>query len=96
MAAKVLQVLKRAESVLLGEDGRADGIDASRAYLDLLLQETLSEAHQRSEVENDAELSEEAREKALEKVAEQFYYRRIINSAYFKQLKTLILSGDYD
>ena len=37
LAAKVLQVLKRAESVLLGEDGRDDGIDASRAYLDLLL-----------------------------------------------------------
>ena len=45
LAAKVLQVLKRAESVLLDADSRDDGIDASRAYLDLLLQETLSEAH---------------------------------------------------
>ena len=39
LAAKVLQVLKRAEDVLLDET-----IDISRAYLDLLLQETLSEA----------------------------------------------------
>ena len=39
LAAKVLQVLKRAEDVLLDET-----IDTSRAYLDLLLQETLSEA----------------------------------------------------
>ena len=26
---------------------------------------------------------------------EYFYYRRIINSIYFKQLKTLIMTGDY-
>ena len=36
-------------------------------------------------------------EKAIEltKLEEYFYYRRIINSTYFKQLKTLILAGDY-
>ena len=44
LAVKVLQVLKRAESVLLDGNDRGETTDPSRAYLDLLLQETLNEA----------------------------------------------------
>ena len=40
-------------------------------------------------------MEDSEKEIALAKLEEAFYYRRIINSTYFKQLKELILSDDY-
>ena len=31
----------------------------------------------------------------MDRLEEGFYYRRIINSTYFKQIKTLVLSGEF-
>ena len=66
-----------------------------QAYNRLILAETETEAQQRSQVASDATLTEEQRQRELAKLEQRFYYRRIINSLYFKQLKSLILSKDY-
>ena len=41
-------------------------------------------------------MTETEKEKELHKLEEYFYYRRTINATYFKQLKTLIMSSDYN
>lgn len=40
-------------------------------------------------------MPEAKKTKELKKLEESFYYRRIINAAYFMQLKSLILSRNY-
>jgi len=40
-------------------------------------------------------MTEEQKAEELSKAEEYFYYRRIINADYFKQIKTLVLSGDF-
>ena len=40
-------------------------------------------------------MTEGEKAKELHKLQEYFYYRRIINATYYKDLKTLIISGDY-
>ena len=40
-------------------------------------------------------MSTENKTKELEKLEEYFYFRRVINSTYFMQLKSLILTRNY-
>jgi len=40
-------------------------------------------------------LSAEARARQLAKLEERYYYRRIINATYFKQVKALIETRDF-
>ena len=68
---------------------------SNRAYQQLLLQETQTEAEMRAQIEDNAELDEDTRAKELKANEESFYYRRIINATYYKQIKHLILTGDY-
>ena len=46
-------------------------------------------------MQNDESLDAESRQKELQKLEWRYYYRRIINSTYFMQLKSLILSRNY-
>lgn len=72
-----------------------DSQDVDGAYSKLLLAETGSEKIWRQKVEDDGEMELAAKTRKLERLEEQYYYRRIINAVYFKQLKSLILSGKY-
>ena len=49
----------------------------------------------RAKIESNEEFDESTRAKELKSHEENFYYRRIINATYYKQIKHLILSGDY-
>ena len=66
-----------------------------QAYNKLILSETQIEKGLRTKVENDANMTEEAKARELIRIEEKCYYRRIINSLYFKQLRALILSKEY-
>ena len=46
-------------------------------------------------MDNDESLSPERKQKEHEKLEERFYYRRVINSQYFKQIKALIESRNF-
>ena len=49
----------------------------------------------RQGAENSTALSAEEKARKLRKLDEEFWYRRLINADYFKQLKALILTNDY-
>ena len=66
-----------------------------RSYQELILQESLPEKDLREAVENDASLSPDKKQKELDKLEERFYYRRVINSQYFKQIKALVESRNF-
>lgn len=84
-------MLKRVEDTLIGQEEP----DRNRAYQGLLLEETKTETEWREAVEINASLSAEKKAKQLSKLDDGYYYRRIINASYFKQVKTLIESGNY-
>ena len=46
-------------------------------------------------MKEDKTLNEEQRKKKLHKLEEGYFYRRMINSTYYKHLKLLVLSGDF-
>ena len=91
LVKKILHVLRNCEKVLTNPHES----DKSKAFTDLIHQEHLLEKEKRESIENDTTLTEEQRTEELSKVEEYFYYRRIINADYFKQIKTLVLSGDF-
>ena len=90
---KVIQVLTRVEDVLAPENKGKSDID--QAYQKLILEPTEIEQEWCKQIQENADMSEAEKAIELTKLEEYFYYRRIINSTYFKQLKTLILAGDY-
>ena len=61
----------------------------------LIMEETQTEVRWRVQVQNNSEMDEAQKAIELRKLEESFYYRRIINSAYFKHIKNLILSRKY-
>ena len=83
--------MKSAEQTLL----REGETDPSRAYQNLILQETLKEKEWREQCEARTDIDEERKQKELTKLEEKFYYRRVINAQYFKQVKALIESRDF-
>lgn len=87
---KVLAVLDKAEGVLAAGDNDA----SSLAYKQLLLEETPAEVKWREKVENNLSMAEGEKEKELKALEESFYYRRIINATYFKQIKHLVLNRE--
>ena len=93
LVKKILHVLRNCEKVLT--DSEESDTDKSKAFTELILKEHQLEKEKRKSIENDTKLTEEQRAEELSKEEEYFYYRRIINATYFKQIKTLILSGDF-
>ena len=91
LVRKIIEVLKRVEDTLLGGSE-----DPSRAYTELLLEETPIEVRWREAVKNDEAMEADTKRKELAKLEQYYYYRRLINAEYFKQLKTLILSREYN
>lgn len=87
----VLNVLQNCEQVLTDPNEA----DKSLNYTQLILAETEHEQKWRSSVETSPSMTAEEKTKEMAKLEEYFYYRRIINATYFKQVKTMILSGDY-
>ena len=65
------------------------------AYTKLLMEPTNLETMWRQGAENSTALSAEEKARKLRKLDEEFWYRRLINADYFKQLKALILTNDY-
>ena len=91
LVKKILHVLRNCEKVLTNPHES----DKSKAFTDLILKEHQLEKEKRKSIEKDTTLTEEQRAEELSKEKEYFYYRRIINATYFKQIKTLVLSGDF-
>ena len=65
------------------------------AYTKLLMEPTVAETVWRQAVENAEGLQPEEKQRRLKKLDEEFWYRRLINADYFKQLKALLLTNDY-
>ena len=95
LITKVIQVLRKAEEVLRPENAE-NSQDVSQAYTALLLEPTSIELELCQQVQENTDYTEAKKEKELKKLEEEFFYRRVINSTYFQQLKTLILSHNYD
>ncbi len=91
LVQKVIYVLRNCEDILTS----ANIEDKSKAYTELILEQTDSEIKEREAVSNNQKMTEGEKAKELHKLQEYFYYRRIINGTYYKDLKTLIISGDY-
>ena len=70
-------------------------IEQSKAYTELLMEETEAERSWKDDIVNDKMIGQEEKKKILKKLEEDFWYRRLINAYYFKQLKNLVLSGNY-
>ena len=77
--------------MLLNEEDQ----NPARSYQELILQESLPEKDLREAVDNDESLSPERKQREHEKLEERFYYRRVINSQYFKQIKALVESRNF-
>ena len=87
---KVISILSQAENALLNPDETVP----SRAFTDLVLSETATEQEWRTLVHS-SDWSVENKEAKLAKLEERFYYRRVINSTYWCQIKSLIMSGNF-
>ena len=93
MIKKVNSVLEKVEETLT-KKGLDQG-QQSRAFTELLLEETDMEVLWRQEVHDNKDLSKEEKQKKLEKLEYHYYHRRLMNADYFKMLKALILTYDY-
>ena len=88
LLGKVLSVLDRAENAL------TSGPSSAKAYHDLILEETPTEAQWREAILSAATIqSEKTKTTEIEKLEKYYYYRRVINSSYWKQIKDLVESG---
>jgi hypothetical protein len=67
----------------------------STQYTELILNETPKEVDWREEIQTSQELEKEEKVKQLESLEKGYWYRRLINDWYFKQLKQLMLSGKF-
>ena len=67
--------------------------DLEKPFTNILIRETEQEKQERAALDKNTQWDAEKKAQKINKWENQFYYRRLINSWYFKQLKETIIDN---